>query len=193
MMQRAWQTEHARQRGTVPARMLRVARFDRSVYAEVEGDPAGTRQAALVVALVAAAAALGTALLGTWHPGAILGAVLAALLRWLLWSGVDYLIGRVLFRVPVPAARLVRALGYAQTPQVLAALAFVPLAGAWLVVASRLLTLVAGNLAIGHALELRLWQALAIRLASFGIAFAAAAAVRAVLGDIPFLTAVLSP
>lgn len=180
-------------RRTVLARMLRVLSFDRSVYEEVECDPAGTRQAARVVAFVAACAALGTVLLGDWHPGAILGAVLAALIRWLLWSGLDYLIGGVLFHRAMSLERLGRALGYAQTPQVLAILAFVPIVGPWLVVASRLLTLVAGNLAIGHALKLRLWQALAIRLVGFALAFATAAGVRAVLGDIPFLTAILMP
>lgn len=178
-------------RRTVLARMLRVLTFDRSVYEEVESDPAGTRQAALVVAFVAACAALGTVLLGSWHPGAILGAVLAALIRWLLWSGLDYLIGRLLFHRTMPLERLVCDLGYAQTPQVLSILAFVPIVGPWLVVASRLLTLVDGNLAIGHALELRLWQALAIRLVGFAVAFVTAAGVLAVLGDVPFLTAIL--
>lgn len=180
-------------RWTMLARTLRVLEFDRSVYAEVERDPAGTRQAALVVAVVAACAALGTVLLGGWHPGAILGAVLAALIRWLLWSGVDELIGTVLFRRPMSLQRLVRALGYAQTPQVLAVLAFVPVMGAWVVLGSRLLAMVAGNLAIGHALELKLPQALAIRLVGFVVAFAAAAGVRAAMGDISFLTAVLKP
>jgi hypothetical protein len=180
-------------RQTVPTRMLRVLTFDRSVYEEVERDPAGTRQAAGVVAFVAACAALGTILLGSWHPGAILGAVLAALIRWLLWSGLDYLIAGVLFQRPMQLERLVRALGYAQTPQLLAILAFVPIVGDWVVVASRLLTLVAGNLAIGHSLELRLWQALAIRLMGFALAFATAAAVQALLGDVPFLPAILRP
>ena len=173
--------------------MLRVFKFDRSVYAEVESDPAGTRQAARVVGFVAICAALGTVLLGDWRPGAILGAVLAALIRWLLWSGVDYLIGRVLFKRALPWERLVRDLGYAQTPQLLAILAFVPVVGTWVVVASRLLTVIAGNLAIGHALELRMWQSIVIRLVGFAIAFAAAAGVQAVLGDTPFLTAILMP
>lgn len=180
-------------RRTVPARMLRVLAFDRSVYAEVEVDPSGTRQAAFVVAFVAVCAVLGTILLDVWYPGAILGAVLAALIRWLLWSGLDYLIGGMLFHRPMSFEHLVRALGYAQTPQVLAVLAFVPVVGPWLVIGSRLLTMVAGNLAIGHALELRTPQAVAIRLVGFALAFATAAGVQALLGDVPFLTAILSP
>jgi hypothetical protein len=180
-------------RQAVWRRMLRVLELDRSVYAEIERDPASTRQAALVVAFVAAFAALGTLLLESWHPGAILGAVLAALLHWLLWSGLAYLLGVVLFRKRLSFPRLVRALGFAQTPQLLAALAFVPVAGAWIVIGSRLLTLVAGNLAMSDAFEIRLPQALTIRLLSFGIALAVAAAVRAVLGDIGFVMALLRP
>ena len=36
-------------RGVVWRRMIRVLRFDRTVYAEVESDPSGTRQAVAVV------------------------------------------------------------------------------------------------------------------------------------------------
>jgi hypothetical protein len=178
---------------TVGQRMLRVLRLDRSVYPEIERDPAGTVQAARVVAFVAAFAALGTVLLESWRPGAILGAVLAALLHWLLWSGLAYLLGAMLYRKRVSPQRLLRAMGYAHTPQLLAALAFIPIVGVWIVAASRILTLIAGNLALSDAFEIRLPQALAIRLLSFGIAFAAAAAVRAVLGDVSFVMALLKP
>lgn len=180
-------------RSVVWPRMLRVLRLDRSVFAEVERDPAGTRQATTVVALVATAAALGTVLLGAWHPGAILGATLAALLHWLLWSGLEALTARVLFRRPMSLERHLRALGYAQAPQLLALFAFVPMVGAWVVLGSRLLTLLAGNQALGAVFELHRRQALAIRLVSFGIAVVAAAGVRALVGEVPFLTALLRP
>jgi hypothetical protein len=174
-------------------RMLRVLRLDRSVFAEVERDPAGTRQAMEVVAFAAAAAALGTALLGAWYPGAILGAALAALLHWLLWSGLEALTAGMLFRRPMSLERHLRALGYAQTPQLLALFAFVPTVGPWVVLGSRLLTLLAGNQALGAVFELHRRQALAIRLVSFGIAIVAAAGVRALVGEVPFLTALLRP
>jgi ABC-type Fe3+-siderophore transport system permease subunit len=146
-----------------------------------------------VVTVVAAVAALGTVLLGDWRPGAILGAVLTALIHWLGWCGVDDLIGRALFRRPLSLQRLVRSLGYAQTPQLLAVLAFVPIVGVWVLLGSRLLTMVAGNQAIGHAFDTRLPQALALRMVSFAIAFATAAAVRAMFGDISFVSAILQP
>jgi hypothetical protein len=61
------------------------------------------------------------------------------------------------------------------------------------VIGSRLLSLVAGNLAIGAAFETNLPRALAIRVLSFGIALAAAAGIRSVLGDVDFVTALLRP
>ena len=180
-------------RGVIRQRMLRVLELDRSVYAEVERDPAGTRQAATVVGFVAAAAAVGTVLAESWHLGAIVGAVLAALVHWLFWSGLEHLIGVVLFHARIPFEREARALGYAQTPELLAILAFVPVVGVWIVAASRLFTMLAGSQAIGTSAGLRRHQALAIRVVSFVIAVLAAAGVRAVLGDVRFVTALLRP
>jgi hypothetical protein len=183
----------AASRRVIRQRMLRVLRLDRSVYAEVERDPAGTRQAATVVGFVAAAAAVGTVLADSWHLGAILGAVLAALVHWLFWSGLEHLIGVALFHTRLSFAREARALGYAQTPELLAILAFVPTVGVWIVAGSRLLAMVAGNQAISTSAGLRRHQAIAIRVVSFLIAFLAGAGVRAVLGDVGFLTALLRP
>ena len=185
--------ERITSRRVVWERMRRVLRFDRSVYAEVESDPAGTRQAAAIVAIVAVAAVLGTILLGTWRPGALVAAVAAALIHWLLWSAMEHLIGTALFGRQNSLPTSARTLGYAQAPQLLAFFAFVPIAGNWIVVASRLMTLIAGSQALMTTLQLRRRQTLAIRLVSFGMAVAAAALVRAVLGDLPWLTALLRP
>ena len=182
-----------RLQGTISRRMLRVLKLDGSVYAEIESDPNGTRQAAWVVVLVATAAALGTVMLASWKQWAIMGAVLAALIHWLVWSGLEVAIGKMLFRRQMSGERHIRTLGYAQTPQLLAFFAFVPVVGPWLVVGSRVLTMLAGSQALRSSLELHRRQALAIRIVSFVAAVAAAAGVRAVLGDVPFLTALLRP
>ena len=110
-------------------RMFRVIRFDRTVYAEIESDPRGIRQAAAIVATVAVVAVLATIMLGTWRPGAIAGAVAAALIHWLLWSALEHLIGTTLFQTQHTLPSSVRTLGYAQAPQLFAFLAFVPVAG----------------------------------------------------------------
>jgi hypothetical protein len=53
--------------------------------------------------------------------------------------------------------------------------------------------MLAGSQALRASLELHRRQALAIRIVSFVAALAAAAGVRAVLGDVPFLAALLRP
>lgn len=179
--------------GTTWRRMLRVLKLDSSVYQAIEHDPNGTRQSIWVVALVATVAALGTIMLTSWKQWAILGAVLAALIHWLLWSGLEVVIGRMLFRRPISGERHIRTLGYAQTPELLAFFAFVPVVGPWLVVGSRVLTMLAGSQALKSSLGLHRREALAIRLVSFVVAVVTAAGVRAMLGEVPFLTALLRP
>jgi hypothetical protein len=173
--------------------MLRVIRFDRSVYADVESDPGGIRQAAAIVVIVAVAAVLGTILSGNWRAGMIAGAVAAALIHWLLWSALEHLLGTALFRRQNSLPSSIRTLGYAQAPQLLAFFAFVPVVGSWIVVGSRLMTLIAGTQALTATLQIRRRQTLAIRLVSFAIAFAVAALVQSVLGELPWLTAMLRP
>jgi hypothetical protein len=173
--------------------MLRVLKLDPSVYAEIERDPDGTHQAAWVVGLVATGAAFGTVMLTSWKQWAILGAVMAALIHWLLWSGLEVVIGRMLFGRQVSGERHIRTLGYAQTPQLFAFFAFVPVVGPWLVLGSRVLTMFAGSQALRASLELHRREALAIRFVSFVAAVAIATGVRAVLGDVPFLAALLRP
>ena len=185
--------ERATRRRIVWHRMLRVIRFDRTVYADIESDPRGVHQAAAIVSIVAVAAALGTIMLGAWRPGAIAGAIAAALIHWLLWSGLEHVIGTTLFRTQNTLPSSLRTLGYAQTPQLFAFFAFVPVAGEWIVLASRLMTLIAGTQALTSTLQLRRRQTLAIRLVSFTLSFAAAAMVSAVLGETPWLTAMLRP
>jgi hypothetical protein len=173
--------------------MVRVIRFDRTVYAEVESDPHGIRQAATIVAVVAVAAVFATILLGGWRPGAIAGAVAAALIHWLLWSVLEHIIGSKLFLTHTTASSSIRTLGYAQAPQLFAFFAFVPVVGKWIVLVSRLMTLLAGTQALTSTLQLRRRQTLAIRMISFTLSLVAAALVSSVLGDVPWLTALLRP
>ena len=178
---------------TIWRRMARVLRFDSSVYAEIANDPASTGEAARVVAFVAAAAGLATGIATSWQAGAILGAVLAALVHWLLWSGLVHLIGTWLFRRQGTLEHLVRGLGYAQTPQLLALFGFLPIVGPLLVVASRVMTMVAGQHAVSESFGLSRRQTIPIVLVSSGITLAAGALVHAWLGDVGPLTAILRP
>ncbi len=131
-------------------RMLGAATLDLATYEEVEHDPTATGQAAGVVALTAVAQAIGA-----WNGGpiGIVGAALGALVGWLVWAGLTFLIGSRLFGGTATWGELLRTLGFAQAPNVLAVLGLLPLVG-WLVDALLFLWILwAGIVAIRQALD----------------------------------------
>jgi hypothetical protein len=137
-------------RRSIWSRMQGAAMLDTATYEEVEHDETATAQAAGVVALTAAAQAIAASGGGV---ASIFGAAAAALIGWLAWAGITYLIGDKLFGGTATWGELMRTLGFAQAPNVLAVLAIVPLVG-WLVDAVLFVwVLVAGVIAIRQALD----------------------------------------
>ncbi len=138
-------------------RMLGAARIDPAIYTEVEHDTTATGQAAGVVAIVAVCSAIGGA--GAGAPG-MFSAVLAALLGWLLWAGVTYLIGDKLLGGTATWGELLRALGFAQAPGVLYFFAVIPLLG-WLVrLVVGIWILICGIVALREALDVSTGRAI---------------------------------
>lgn len=131
-------------------RMKNAALLDVRTYEEVEADTTATGQAALVVGIVAVAQGLGTAAQGA--PGIVAG-IVAALLGWLLWSALTYLIGDKLLGGTATWGELLRTLGFAQSPGVLGILALVPAAGGLIRLGVSVWVLVAGIVAIRQALD----------------------------------------
>ena len=130
--------------------MQGAAALDTATYEEIEHDQTATTQAAVVVALTAAAQAIGASGGGR---ASIFGAAAAALIGWLVWAGITYLIGDKMFGGTATWGELLRTLGFAQTPNVLAIFALVPLVG-WLVDAVLFVwVLIAGVIAIRQALD----------------------------------------
>lgn len=110
-------------------RMIGAAKLDVDVYEEVEADTDATMQAAGVVAIVALASAIGG--IGAGAAGAV-GGLLAAIVGWLLWAGITYLIGDKLLGGTATWGELLRTIGFAQAPGVLMVLALIPVLG-WIV------------------------------------------------------------
>jgi hypothetical protein len=156
-------------------RMKRAALLDPHLYEEVEGDGSATSQAAIVVAIVAVAQGLGAAALGV---SGIIGGIVAALLAWLVWAGVTYVIGDTILGGAATWGELLRTLGFAQSPGLLGILAFLPLVGGLIRFAAVTWVLMAGILAIRQALDFSTgkailtavlgWLALAIPMALLG-------------------------
>ncbi len=105
-----------------------VMTFNTRAYEEIVRDPNATTEAAIVVATVAIASGLGRLFAG---PGALIGAVLAMLLGWVVAAAVIYFVGtRITGEATTTSSveRVMRIVGYASAPFV-----FSIFSGLWLI------------------------------------------------------------
>ena len=136
--------------GDLVQRMLGAATLNIDTYEEVEADETATLQAGTVVAMVAVASAIGA--IGAGGPS-IIFAPISAILGWLLWAGVTYIIGDKLLGGTATWGELLRTLGFAQAPGVLYALGIIPILGGFVNFGVWLWMLVAAIIAIRQALD----------------------------------------
>jgi hypothetical protein len=149
-------------------RMIGAAMLDVRIYEEVEADESATSQAAGVVALVAVASAIGAYRGGT---GAIIAAVVSALVGWALWAGLTYLVGTRFMNGTATWGELLRTLGFAQAPGILNVLGFIPLLGGLVHFAVWAWMLVTAVVAIRQALDFDTGKAVITALISWVIIF----------------------
>jgi hypothetical protein len=148
---------------TLIGRMIRAARLDLRLYAEVEADEASIGQAASVVVLAAFAGGINL-------PGAplaiLLAGLLAALVGWLLFAYVIYLIGAKLLPEPGTKANfgaLLRAMGFANAPGVVKLLGIIPELRLLVFFVAMVWVLVATVTAVRHALSYTSsWRAIGV-------------------------------
>jgi hypothetical protein len=142
-------------------RLIGAARLEIDVYEEVEHDTDATTQAAGVVALVAAASAIG----GLQHGAqGVVTAVLVSILGWLLWAGITYVIGDKLLGGTATWGELLRTLGFAQAPGILLMLAVIPALDWVLLPFVGIWMLFTGVVAIRQALDFGTGRAIATAL-----------------------------
>lgn len=151
-------------------RLLRAARLDPGLYEEVERDPGAMGQAIGVVVLSSLAFGIGT--IGEFHGYThVIPGMLKALVLWVLWATLTYLIGTRILPEPQTQANigeLLRTTGFSTAPGLLCVLGILPgLMGLTYLVAS-LWILVAMIIAIRQALDYEAtWRAVLV----CGIAF----------------------
>jgi hypothetical protein len=118
-------------------RILRAATLDATLYEEVEADRGATGQALGVVVFSGIAAGIGSS--GRGLAGGILLLTAAALLSWVVWAWVTYVLGtRVLpgSRTEADVGQLLRTVGFSSAPGMIQVLGVIPpLAGAAFLVA----------------------------------------------------------
>lgn len=112
---------------TIAQRVGGVLRLEAAAFEEIEADKGATGQACFVVIGASIAAGIGTGLL--LGPVALLRETIGAVVGWVMWAGVTYLLGtRVL---PQPQTRtdmgeLLRVIGFSYAPNVVSLLNLVP-------------------------------------------------------------------
>lgn len=141
-------TEYARR--SIVDRMRGAAMLDVATYEEVEHDNDATGQAAVVVIIVAICTALGA----IWRGGpSIIAGPISAILGWLLWSAVTYLIGDKLLGGTATWGELLRTIGFAQAPGVLMIFGIIPILGGLVRAVVAIWLLFTGVVAIRQALD----------------------------------------
>ena len=139
------------------SRMIRAMKLEAALYEEVEADKSANVQAGLVVLIVSIAAAIGAGLSGV--SGGFLAAVwglVMAILGWLLWALVVYLIGAKLIKGKQTQSswgEVARTIGFANSPGVFNILAFIPVLGAIISIVVFVWSLIAGIIGVRAALD----------------------------------------
>ncbi len=140
-------------------RMIRAAMLEAGLYEEVERDLNATTQALTVVVIVSLASGLSGAIaaLLSLNPaqavGGLVGGIISAIVGWVVWSVIVYFIGTSVFGGAATPGEVMRTIGFAYTPNVLAIFGFVWVIGGLVVFIGAIWSLVAGVVAVRQALD----------------------------------------
>jgi len=138
---------------SLQSRMIRAARLDPALYAEVKRDPGALLQAVVVVVLSAVATGIG---FGQGDLGLIAMGMFFALIGWGLTAYLCWFIGTKFLPEPetdATPAGLLRAIGFANSPGIVRMLAVVPELRVPIIVATTIWMLCATVIAIREGLS----------------------------------------
>ena len=175
-------------------RMIRAARLDTSLYEEVESNTSLTSQAATVVVIAAVCQGIGTAIAATRNPEAgnpilgLVGGLIAAIVGWVIWSYVTYWIGTSMFGGMATPGEMLRTIGFAQSPQVLNILSFIPVVGVIISLVVGIWVLVAGVVAVRQALDFTTGKALGTAVIGWLVLMVLTCLVGTLVGGVGLLT-----
>jgi hypothetical protein len=133
-------------------RLAGVFRLNANTFEEIEHNESATGQAALIVLVVALISALSSGVYAATGQGNFITSFFSSLvwtiLGWILWSLVTYFIGTTFFRGQATIGEMLRVIGFAFAPQILA---IVPCIGG---LVGAIWSLVAGFIAVRQGLDL---------------------------------------
>lgn len=152
------------ERSGFSSRLGGALRLDAATYEEVEHDPGALGQALALVLLSSVSNGLGT--MGQTGAAAFVPGLIVALIGWVAWAGLVFLIGTRL--LPEPQTRsdvpeLMRVTGFATAPGLFGIVGLVPMAGPFLFFGVSVWMLMAMLVAVRQALDFRsIWRALGV-------------------------------
>ena len=162
-------------------RMVRAAKLEANLYEEVEADQKATMPAMWVVIIASIATGIGTGIAGIMSGNGalfllwgLLGGVAVALIGWLAWAGITYLLGTTILKGPKTSSNwgeLLRTIGFAQSPGVFKVLAFIPFVGGLIAFAASIWTLIAVVIGVRHALDVSTGRAIAVCIVGWLVYF----------------------
>ena len=161
--------------GSILDRMMGAAKLDAATYENIEHDENATTQALIVVALVALASGIGS--VREEGVGGLIGGIIFGILGWLIFSGVAYVVGTKLLagsHTEATFGQLLRTLGFAQTPNLLAIFGVLGTLGAIIVFVGAVWTIVTQVVAIRQALDTSTGRAIGVAIVSIILLFIAA-------------------
>ncbi len=135
-------------------RMIGAAKLDVRMFEEVEADTSATRQALIVVMVVALATGLSAAI--DQGIAVFIPLVLFGLISWAVWAFIIYLIGSKVLPTSDTECdwgQVARTTGFAQTPGLLKIFGVVPVVGVPIALFAEIWRLVATIIAIRQALD----------------------------------------
>ena len=165
---------------TFTHRVLGAALLDARIYEEVEADSRATRQAVALVLLAGVAGGIGLlGFGGVRGAGSLVVGAIAALVGWVAWAMLTYLIGTRLLSEPQKQAdigQLLRTLAFASGPGLLRALGVIPYLGFPIYTIASVWMLVAMIVAVRQALDYPgTGRAVAVCVVGWGLSLALAA------------------
>ncbi len=135
-------------------RMIGAACLQVHTYEEVEADTQATGQAMAVVIISSLCAGIG--LLGTFGIGGLIKGTVVALIGWVIWAFLTYIIGTRILPEPQTKAdvgELLRTTGFASAPGVVRVLTVVPVLGVLVGIVTFVWMLAAMVVAVRQALD----------------------------------------
>src|SRR5688500_18583355 len=154
-------------------RLKGVRRLQGTTFEEIERDRGATVEALIVVVLVAIAALIGS--LGNEGADGLGSGVTGAIVGWLAFSAICYILGtRFLASLETKSSwgELLRVLGYAEAPNLVAIVAFIPLFGGLIAGIGAIWALLAAILGIRQALEVPYARAAGVAVVAWVIRLA---------------------